>query len=148
MGMRAEGPAVALRLPERGPRLRWLALLYGLVLFIWLGLEDDFVQPVVLLGWLMAGLLLLFWLSGRYGGRMVAARLLPPGGALLGALLGAGASLCTVALMFFKNARHAHLYPDYPVEMMAAVLERAPDWALAGALVGLALALIWLAARP
>jgi hypothetical protein len=47
--------------------------------------------------------------------------------------------------MFFKNARHGHLFPDYTLEMMLAMLSRAPAWAIAGGLFGLSLGLGWLA---
>jgi hypothetical protein len=49
--------------------------------------------------------------------------------------------------MFFKNARHSHLYPDYPPEQLLAMLGRAPIWMLAGAFLGLSLGLGWLALR-
>jgi hypothetical protein len=80
-----------------------------------------------------------------FWGQFVPVRALGPGAVALGAAVGLGASIATAALMFFKDARHAHLYPDYPAEQMGAVLQRAPGWALAGALFGLALSLAWLA---
>jgi hypothetical protein len=66
-------------------------------------------------------------------------------GLLLGAADGLGTSVATAVLMFFKNARHAHVFPDYPAGMIIAVLERAPLWAAAGALAGLSIGLAWLA---
>jgi hypothetical protein len=135
------------RIPKMDNRARWTAILYGLVIFIWLGFEDSSALPVALLGTGLAGLVVLLSLIGRLGGRMIPARLFTPGLILTGGIVGTGASLSAAMLMFFKNARHAHVFPDYPWPMIAAMLERAPAWALAGMLVGLALALLWQASK-
>jgi presenilin-like A22 family membrane protease len=50
--------------------------------------------------------------------------------------------------MLIKNGLHAHLFPDYPFGLIASVIARAPAWALAGSLAGLALMLVWAAKRP
>jgi len=134
-----------LRLPLRGRRARWVAIGYGIVLFLWLGPEDNAVWPVALHGAGLSALLVGFWVLGRFGGKTVSRRTLVPGALALGAVGGLGAAIMTAALMFFKNARHAHLYLDYPPEQMGGLLRRGPVWALAGALFGLGLALAWLA---
>lgn len=134
-----------LMLPRRGRRARMVAVAYGVVLFLWLGPEDKAIWPVTLLGAGLSTLMVSLWVFGRFGGMTVSARAMIPGALTMGAAIGLGASIGTTALMFFKNARHAHLYPDYPAEQMGAVLQRAPVWALAGALFGLALVLAWLA---
>lgn len=126
-------------------RVRWLVILYGLLVFIWLGPEDGAVWPVAALGAAGAVLAALLWLPGRLGGLTLSGSHIPVFLALAGALTGLGASLLTAALMLFKNARHSHLFPDYPPAMMGAILERAPIWAAAGGLFGLGLGLIWLA---
>ncbi len=56
-------------------------------------------------------------------------------------MTGLGGSVATAGLMFFKNARHAHVFPDYPAGMLLATLERAPMWAAAGGLIGLSVGL-------
>ena len=56
---------------------------------------------------------------------------------LSGALIGALTALATALLMLFKNLRHGHLFPDYPLDMLLDTLERLPYWSLAGALAGL-----------
>ncbi len=136
-----------LRLPVRGGRARWVAIGYGIVLFLWLEPEDDAVWPAALLGAGLSALLVVFWVLGRFGGKTVSRRTVVSGALALGAVGGFGAAIMTTVLMFFKNARHAHLYPDYPPEQMGAMLQRGPVWALAGALFGLGLALAWLALR-
>jgi len=140
---RAEG----MKLPARGRKARWLAIVYGLILFLWLNPEDYSVWPVTLLGTVLSALIIVLWTLGKIGGKEVSTRMMLPGAILLGATIGIGASVITAALMFFKNARHAHLFLDFPPGQMLAILERAPIWGLAGGLTGLALALIWLALK-
>jgi hypothetical protein len=50
--------------------------------------------------------------------------------------------------MLFKTGWHGHGFPDYPPPMMLAMLERLPVWMLAGALIGLAIAMIKLVVSP
>lgn len=122
-----------------GDKLRRAALLLiGLAILLWSGLEDKDVAAVVMLGALSSTTLTLWLLSRIYAGLTDK----PIAMALAGALAGALASLCTAALMLFKNLRHAHVFPDYPAEMLLAVLERLPLWSIAGALAGLGIGLL------
>ena len=43
---------------------------------------------------------------------------------LTGSLIGALSALASALLMLFKDLRHGHIFPDYPPEMMLAMLER------------------------
>jgi hypothetical protein len=49
--------------------------------------------------------------------------------------------------MLFKDARHAHLYPDYPPPILGAMLARLPAWSLAGGLATVGLAILFAAVR-
>ena len=133
------------RVPVRSRRLRWLTLGYGLLVFLWLSPEDTRVTPVAALGLGLSVLLVILAITGKAGGRQIPALFLIPGGVVLGAITGVGAAITTTGLMLIKNGLHAHLFLDYPPRLMLAILERAPKWGVAGALVGLSLALIWLA---
>lgn len=113
-----------------------------IVAFFWLSVEDNHVWPVVLLGSSLTLLGSLQWALSRYGGHTVTSGRGFLGLALFGGIVGAGSSLMTTLLMFFKTAWHSHLYPDYPVPMMTAMLSRMPVWGLAGVLLGLSLALV------
>ena len=62
--------------------------------------------------------------------------------ALFGAVSGAFSSICAVLLMLFKDARHAHLYPDYPPRILGAMLSRLPAWLVAGALAAIGVVLL------
>lgn len=134
-----------LRLPRPGRKARWLAVGYGLLVFLWLGPEDNHPLPAALLGASGALLGVILWIGPRLASRDVSAPYVLLLGAVTGAISGVGASLMTAVLMLFKNARHAHLFPDYPPGQIGAVLARAPAWGTAGALIGLGLVLTWLA---
>lgn len=136
-----------MRLPRPGRRSRLLILAYGVAVFLWLSIEDIVIWPVTLFGLGLATIIMLVLMLKNLGGRTISARSVPFLSTLTGALIGLGSSLAVAGLMFFKNARHGHLFPDYPVEMMLAILQRAPAWTVAGGLIGLSLGLVWLARR-
>lgn len=126
-------------------RLRWLLIIYGVVVFFWLGPEDNHIWPVTLLGVFGAVLMVPQWMLGRVGGQQLSRRDVLLLLSLGGALMGISANLFTVGLMVLKNARHAHIFPDYPGGLLLAMLERAPVWAAAGGLIGLGLGLVLIA---
>lgn len=133
-----------LRLPRPGRRARLAGLGTGAALLLWLSVEDNHVWPAALLGAALAVLLVTLTLLHHLGGRDLPARRVVPGAALLGVAAGLAASIVAAGLMLFKNAMHAHLFPDYPPGLLLAILERAPVWAVAGGLAGLGLAFGWL----
>jgi len=124
-------------------RFRLLALAYGAALLVWFGLEDQNTWTVTLLGVLLAGLLTAGWMLRQYHAVFGQRKYRILAMILSGGIIGAGSSLATVFLMFFKNAWHAHIFPDYPTGLMIATLERLPVWSVAGALLGLAVGLLW-----
>jgi hypothetical protein len=132
-------------LPRLGRRARLLPLIYGLAAFLWLRLEDNSVLPAVLVG--LGGALVTggFWVARRAGGKAFPLPYALIGAALFGALIGLATAPATAAAMLVKNGLHGHLSPDYPFGLIAAILARAPAWALAGALAGLGVMLAWAA---
>jgi hypothetical protein len=136
-----------LRLPKPNRRLRLFIICYGLLLFVWFTPEDNHVWPATVLGLGMMLLVVVWNVLSRLGGKIIATQYVLLGAVVLGVLVGAGTSLATTGLMFFKNALHAHLFVDFPTPLLLAVLERAPAWGLAGGLVGLGAALAWLSLR-
>jgi hypothetical protein len=136
-----------MRLPTRGKQFRNIALLYGVILFLWIPVEDFQTLPVVIFGTGLAQMLLLNWILGRLGGKTIPLRYLPIAAALVGAVAGLGAVIATVGLMFFKTSLHAHVFPDYLPTQMLAMLERAPLWTLAGVFVGVGVSMLALALR-
>ncbi len=127
-------------IPPYPRRLSLITLLYGIFVFVWLSWEDS-VWLVTVLGFglsLLVGVHAMF----RFGGRRVTRRLFIAGAALLGALIGAGTVAATVLLMLIKTSMHSHVYPEYPFPLISGIVERLLPWTAAGALAGLALALI------
>lgn len=133
-----------LTLPERGPKLRWVIILISVIIFLWLGIEDNHTWPVALLGGVAAGMIAIFWITGKWGGETLNRRQALVLGSVSGIVTGAGASLLSALLMLLKNARHAHFYPDFPPAQMGAMITRAPFWGLAGGLIGLGICLLWI----
>jgi hypothetical protein len=131
------------RIPPYPRRLTLITILYGMVTFVWLSPDDE--------GWFVIGLGVgLACLAAAHGvhgvlrlsGQTLPAWLWLPGWALLGGGVGAGSALATAALMLLKTGLHNHVYPDYPLLVILGILARAPAWGLAGALVGVAAALV------
>jgi hypothetical protein len=133
---------MTLKLPKPDYRARFLLMGYGLILFIWMSLEDNGTLTVSLLGTGLATALILYQVFERFAGKELAMRFFFPLFIGFGALIGAASSIATFLLMFFKTAWHGHGFPDYPLELMRDMLFRLPAWALAGALIALSVTLL------
>jgi len=131
------------RIPAYRARLRVIALVYGGLLLSWSSLEDNSLLPVVLLSGGLALLLVILWVTRRFGGRSFAARNAMLGAAILGALTGLIAAVAAAALMLVKDGLHSDLYPDYPFGLIIDTLARAPLWSLAGIFAGIGALLAW-----
>ncbi len=134
-----------IRLPHAGRRSRLLALGYGMIVFVWITLEDNAVWPVSVLGLELGLLIMYLTIADKMGGQTFPVRWLPLVGAVSGALTGLAAGIGITGLMFFKNAVHAHIFPDFPPGLMLAMLQRTPTWTAVGALAGLGFGLVWIA---
>lgn len=119
-------------------RLVWAV--FGLAYFLWLGLEDQTVLPVLALG---AGLAVALYLEAwkRWVG--------PPRGlprtlraAALGAILGGAVAPLAAVFMLMKVSLHTHAQPDFTAARVLDVLARSPIWAAAGLLVGTGVGLL------
>lgn len=121
---------------------RLLIIVAGITLLIWSGLEDNQVGGVVVLGWILAVFVIVLFIQSRFGGKSISTTVLLRISPLLGATIGASASLITVMLMIFKDIRHGHVFPDYPPQLMLAILERLPIWAISGGLIAFGIAII------
>ncbi len=136
-------PGFTLTIPKRSPRLRIIGLLYGGIVLLWLSVEDNNALEVAILGAGLAILCLTFWITGRFGGRVLERRTALFAAALAGAISGLLGTLLTAALMLFKVGLHADDFPDFPFGMMVDMVARAPLWALAGIFAGIGLLLAW-----
>lgn len=126
-------------LPKRPIWLAPLTMVVGVLVFFWLGTEDNSVQSAVLYG---LGVASLSVAHVQYRLPKLLQLRRRPRFALLGAIVGLSAALFATLLMLLKTALHAHLFPDYSLPLIAAMTARAPVWAVAGALMGLGIALI------
>ena len=127
-------------IPVYPRRLTLITVLFGIVVFVWLS-PDEQGWLVIPLGIGMAALTAahaVFRFGGRLQGRPIPIRWWRLGLIALGALIGAGSTVTTALLMLFKSALHQHVFPDYPLIVIVGILERAPAWSLAGALIGVA----------
>lgn len=132
-GVRTPEPASG-RIPQPDYRLRLGIMLLGVMILIWLSVEDQGTISVHLFGFVVAFVLLLQMTLRTYAGSPY--RQLRGGFWLtMGGLLGVLTAITTTLLMFLKTALHSHVYPDYPVEMMLATLLRAPVWGMVGLLI-------------
>jgi hypothetical protein len=136
-----------LQLPKPNRQLRFIIIGCGLLLFVWFTPEDQHVWPATLLGFGMVTLVIVWNILTRLGGKFVPTVYVLVGAVIVGVVVGAGTSVATAGLMFFKNALHAHLFVDFPTPLLLAVLERAPAWGLAGGLLGMGAALAWISLR-
>ncbi|KAB2905056.1 MAG: hypothetical protein F9K27_06075 [Anaerolineae bacterium] len=118
---------------------------YGAVLMLWLSVENTNLVVVSVLGAGLSAMLLRLMVLRLYGGKTFS--LWAPGMFFFGLLVGFGAVWCTVGLMVFKNAWHAHAYPDFPATIVTGITQRWLSWSLAGGLLGGAAALFRLAGR-
>jgi hypothetical protein len=114
-------------------------MVVGILVFFWLGTEDNSVQSAVLYGLGIASLSIAH-AQYRLPKLLQLRRRLRF--ALLGAIIGLSAALFAALLMLLKTALHTHLFPDYSLPLIAAMLVRAPVWAVAGVLMGLGIALV------
>ncbi|MEO8396267.1 MAG: hypothetical protein ABI700_24965 [Chloroflexota bacterium] len=133
----------SVRIPAYRSRLRVIALVYGALLLLWSSLEDNSVLPVSLLGSGLALLVMILWVTRRFGGRTFASRDALLGAAVVGAITGLIAAVASAALMLVKDGLHSDLYPDYPFGLIMDTLARAPLWALAGLFAGIGALLAW-----
>lgn len=127
--------------------LRWAIIAGGMTVFFWLRLEDYGVLTAALMGLALAALASAAWLWPRIARRALTPVRLLLSMAAAGAAAGLLTALFSALLMLLKDGFHGHLYPDYPATLIAGTVARAPAWALAGALIGVAAAQLLLARR-
>lgn len=117
-------------------------LLTGIAVLLWSSVEDSNAHAVTALGILGATSVTMALLTSSRK------KAVPANGyglifaVLSGSLVGALSALASALLMLFKDLRHGHIFPDYPPEMILAMLDRLPYWALAGGLAGLGIGIL------
>lgn len=119
---------------------RWRAasLGTGIILLLWLPIEDTHLAWVILFAVLVSLLIVIRLLLTRKLASKRSPWALTLAG-LSGGLLVAPAAL---SLMAFKSGFHGHGFPDFTPEQVTTVLQNIPLWAFAGLLAGVGLALL------
>lgn len=125
-------------IPQQTFQHRLLAIGYAAILLIWLATEDNTIWVVSLLGTGLALFIIFLWMTHRWGEQTFSSKRWLFGLPIAGALVGLSAMIGTISLMIFKNAQHGHLVPDFPPELIFALLERTPSWIGAGFMLGVA----------
>ena len=121
---------------------RHLMVVAGVAVLLWSGLEDNDAITVTTLGVLMATSLSTMLMTSRLAGATLRKIGVIERSVIAGLLTGALSSLTTPLLMLFKDVRHAHVFPDYPPQMMLAMLDRLPYWTIAGGLIGIGIGIL------
>lgn len=134
-------------LPPLQNRDPLLLIGYGFGLMIWFSSENASLPVVSGLGAGLSFLLVRLLVLRQWGGKIFSWRQWLPAAVLLGLLVGFGAVWSTAGLMVFKNAWHAHAYPDFPAALVNGIIQRWLSWTLAGGLMGASAALFRLGVR-
>jgi hypothetical protein len=122
--------------------MRFLALALGAGLLFWLPVEDTHERWVILFS----------SAASAWGAAYVLTRLPPVSPVrrrsfllrclLVGLLAGLAVAPLALGLMIFKTGLHSHGTPDFTIEQVASVLQRAPYFGISGLLLGLGSALV------
>jgi hypothetical protein len=124
--------------------LRVLWFVAGAIWFVWLGIEDRNLTMLSILAAVLAALVG-FTIWGRLAkgnndqGKSSFGRVV-----FIGMISGATTSPLAAFLMVFKVGLHSHPSPDFTTSQIQAVLGRLPVWAVIGALLGLALGILFM----
>ncbi len=118
---------------------------YGLILLMWLTLEENTVWVASILGMGLAYGLIWLVMRGQWGGQTFAPKLWLSGGVLLGIVGGLASVFMTTVLMFMKNAQHSHASVDFPSEVVTGIWSLTPYWIFAGLIFNTAVVLFVLA---
>lgn len=126
---------MTLSIPPTTYKTRLLIIIAGITVLFWSGLEDNQIWGVTLLGWLLGILSVFTFLQSQFENKEYHIITLLKFSPIIGGIVGASASLLTLLLMLFKNIRHAHVFPDYPPQLMLAMLDRLPIWSISSGLI-------------
>jgi hypothetical protein len=127
-----------MHLPDRVPGFKWLTILVSIYAVIWISLEGDLSQVLLLSAGvilLLAGVIVRRFLAGRTYSLLTWLGLCAGGGAILGLLFG----ILSLALMAIKTGLHGH-GPEFTPDEITWVISQIPLWGLIGLLVGAGLA--------
>ncbi|MBK9050843.1 MAG: hypothetical protein IPL78_07995 [Chloroflexi bacterium] len=127
-----------MQLPDKLPGLRLLTVLLAGYFALWISLEGDLTQTVILA--VGSCVLAAAHLIQRWGrGRVLAGWFWLIGMTLTGLLVGVSTIFATLAFMAVKTGLHAH-GPEFTPSEIAWVWNQLPLWTIIGTLTSLGLA--------
>jgi hypothetical protein len=127
-------------IPAKISGLLWLAVLTGLYAFVWIGLEGDLGQ-VVLMGLAVGVVSAGFVVQRFWGGRWLGGPAWLVFAGLVGLSVGLGSGLWSLFFMALKTGLHGH-GPEFAPAEIEWLLGQIPLWTAAGAAAGLGLGLL------
>ena len=113
-------------------RVRYLAIILGMVFFLWIPFEDTSAAPAILLAAAIS-----FWLASLF-----LALFQPPfqntlfNFVLIGTAAGMAVTPLALGLMALKTGLHGHSAPDFTSQQIISVIRRTPLWMIGGFLIG------------
>lgn len=131
-------------IPSNIPGLRLASALLVVYSAVWISLEGDLVQ-VIVLGMGVTAVSLLHLLQRYLGGRRLSLGRWLLATAAAGLLLGIGSVLLSLFFMALKTGLHAH-GPEFSAADIRWLWDQLPLWAAVGTLVGSGVGLVILAA--
>jgi hypothetical protein len=119
---------------ETARQLRLLAILLGIILLVWVSIEDQSVTWAILFAAAICVLAAAELITSSPLPQRARGWLVYP---LAGVLGGAATAPIALLLMAIKTGIHGYAAPDYTPAQMSAVLAGFPIWVAAGAIIGL-----------
>lgn len=113
--------------------IRYLAIILGMVFFLWIPLEDTSEIPALLFAMATSA-----WLATAF-----LTRVNKPFPSILlnyilaGTIAGVAVTPLTLIFMAVKTGLHGHSAPDFTAQQMISIIRRTPIWLVGGFLIGL-----------
>lgn len=114
-------------------RIRYLAIILGMLFFLWIPIEDTSEIPALLFAMATSA-----WLATTFLARVnksfpsILLNYL-----LMGTLAGIAVTPLTLTFMAVKTGLHGHSAPDFTTQQMISIIRRTPIWLVGGFLIGL-----------
>lgn len=120
--------------------LKYTAIGVGILMLLWLPLEDSSESPVMVFALIISGVLALrvTYLEQNTPNLLRIA--------LIGLLAGLFVIPIALVLIAFKTGVHSHDVPDFPAEQILSILQRIPLFTLGGLFLGVGSG-VWLTAK-
>ncbi len=120
--------------------LRFIAIGLGILILLWLPIEDTNEVTAIIIALLISGLFALRVILLRQKSQRVLSI------TLIGLLSGLSIIPLALFLFAFKTGLHSHGFPDYPADLILSMLRKIPLYALGGLCLGFGFG-VWVYSR-